>query len=376
MNELIYVLTVESLIFWLISTVLVSRRLDVFDWAQGSTWPVLGATVLANLAYAWVLIAICAVVIASKLRDVTAEICEAFARSSGRIACIQGLLVLYACIMVWLQPRSLWALTLCQLWDTSCNADKVGSTFWSMSYSVYMAALLPVLAVVAGIIMILSGICKTIPTQHARRGVLSNCVFVLILTVGHTVERNMQIGCDGGVAGCRVRDFPNDNTTLFNTSPGPVYVTSTPVLFAASGFFVSDLVVDILCGLLIIRGKSLALGLGVVVVRVTQLSTVPLLVFVLKLTLPWQLTWGHFAVASLLVLADIIQVLTFSLSHSNMDQDFDPEFDQKHLRDGNEFLTTDATFSLKPAVRRKFMLSQTRWPVTRSRTVPISKKRL
>lgn len=370
-------LTVEALIFWLIGTVLVSRRLDVFDWPQGSTWPVLGATVLANLAYAWVLIAICALVIASKLREVTAEVCEAFARSSGRIVTIQGLLVLYACILVWLQPRELWALTLCQLWDTSCNTEKVGKTFWSISYSVYMAALLPVLAVVAGIILTTSGMCKAVPTQHARRSVLANCVFVLILTVSHTLERNVQVGCNGGVTGCRVRDFPNDNTTLFNTSPGPVYVTSTPVLFAASGFLVSDLIVDILCGLLLIRGKSIALSVGVIVVRVFQLSTVPLLVFMLKLKLPWQLTWGHFGMASILTLADSVQVLKFSIDHSNTDDtDFDSEDDEKHLHADSENVTTDAAFSLKPTVRRKFMLSKARWPATRARNVPISKKRL
>lgn len=376
MNEFVYVLGVEALIFWLVAVVLVSRRLDIVDWPMDETWPVFGSSLLLSLAYAWILVFLCAVIIASQLREVTAEVCEAFARAAGRIVTMQGMLVLYVSVFVWLSPRNNWAILLCQLWDTSCNASKVGRTFWSMSYSVYMAILLPILAVMAGLVLVVSNMCKNEPTLHARRSILTNGVFVLILSICSTLKRNFQLGCEGGEPGCRVKNFPVDNTTLFDLNPGPVYVSSSPILFTVSGFLVSDLLVDVLNGLMLIHEHKTALKVGVTVVRAVQLSVVPLLVFALDMPLPWQLAWGHFAFAAVMALADSVQIWMSKNESYNMN-DADVEVEDNASISATTGMNINSTpFSLEPTKRRRFLLSRTRFPVAvKPRLVSITKKR-
>lgn len=376
--EFAYVLIVEALVFWLLSALLVSRRLDVFDWPIGSTWPVLGGTVLACLAYAWVLVAICGFIMANKLRESTDEICEAFARSAGRVVTIVSLLVLYASIVVWLLPGEHRAISLCQLWDTACNADEVGKTFWNIGYSVYLTALLPVLTVLAGLLLTASAQFKRVSNKHARRSVLPNCVFVLVLTVTYTLQHNLQVACDSGSDGCAKKNYPHDNTTLFNRSPGPVYASCTPAIFTACSFLVSDLVVDILCGMLLLHGRSVALTISITALRALQLSAVPLLVELLNLDIPWELVWGHFIFAAILATADCLQVLIPTAAKevptsNNSDSDDDS---QASVETANMTDTTAAVFAIEPTKRRKFMLSKTRWPSTGLRTVPSFKKRV
>jgi hypothetical protein len=44
MNEWVYVLTEERLVFGLLSTVLTSQRFDVFTWSKGHNWAVFGTS--------------------------------------------------------------------------------------------------------------------------------------------------------------------------------------------------------------------------------------------------------------------------------------------------------------------------------------------
>jgi hypothetical protein len=44
MNKLVYVLTVETLVFGVLCTVLVAQRLTVFDCPAEHTWPVFASS--------------------------------------------------------------------------------------------------------------------------------------------------------------------------------------------------------------------------------------------------------------------------------------------------------------------------------------------
>jgi hypothetical protein len=45
MNELVYVLAVEALVFGALCTVVLAQRLDVLHWPADRTWPVLASAV-------------------------------------------------------------------------------------------------------------------------------------------------------------------------------------------------------------------------------------------------------------------------------------------------------------------------------------------
>ena len=64
MNELVYVLAVEALVFGALCTMLLAQRLDVFHWPAEHTWPVLASTLQGLLLYAHVLGLICCFVAA------------------------------------------------------------------------------------------------------------------------------------------------------------------------------------------------------------------------------------------------------------------------------------------------------------------------
>ena len=51
MNELVYVLTVEALVFGTLCTILVAQRIDVFDWPPEHTWPVFSTCMQLILWY-------------------------------------------------------------------------------------------------------------------------------------------------------------------------------------------------------------------------------------------------------------------------------------------------------------------------------------
>ena len=59
MNELVYVLTVEALVFRALCTLLVAQRFDVLAWPVDRTWPVLGICLQLVLACSAVLLFVC-----------------------------------------------------------------------------------------------------------------------------------------------------------------------------------------------------------------------------------------------------------------------------------------------------------------------------
>ena len=58
MNELVYVLCVESVVFAAVSITIVAQRMNVFDWPESSTWPVIGTTIQIILLYSLFILAV------------------------------------------------------------------------------------------------------------------------------------------------------------------------------------------------------------------------------------------------------------------------------------------------------------------------------
>ena len=135
MNEWIYVLTVEALVFGLLATLLTAQRLDVFTWPEGQTWPVFGTSVLVLLAYSLSLLVLCSVMTASRLGSLAEDTCHAFSRSAGRLVTVACLWVVFQSTVVYTHDKRYWLLVLCQLWGTTCKEP--GAVLWEYSYSMY-----------------------------------------------------------------------------------------------------------------------------------------------------------------------------------------------------------------------------------------------
>jgi hypothetical protein len=121
MNEWIYVLTVEELVFGLLGTLVTTQSLDVFTWPEDETWPVCGTSILAILAYSLSLLVICSVITASWLGSLAEDVCHSFSRSAGRLVTVAGLWVIVQSTVVYVYDRRDWQLLLCQLWGTTCK---------------------------------------------------------------------------------------------------------------------------------------------------------------------------------------------------------------------------------------------------------------
>lgn len=210
MHELVYVLTVEALIFGMLCVVLVAQRFDVFDWPAGRAWPVFSSCVLLVLGYAEVLLALCCFIAVGRFGVLAQGVMDACARTAGRMVSAVFVGASYVGALLVLHhrenPEGVSSL-LSQLLGTSCAA---GSTvLWS--YGVYLAVLLPALALVAGLQLTAAGMCKDRKRRCCRRLVCINSAYVLAHNAYYTWEMNLEQGL---LTPCGVLTSPNAGATL------------------------------------------------------------------------------------------------------------------------------------------------------------------
>jgi hypothetical protein len=308
MNEWVYVLTVEALVFGLLATVVTAQRMDVFAWPEGETWPVFGTSVLVLLAYALLLLLFCSVMTASRLGELAEDICHAFARSAGRLVTSAALWVCFQSAIVYTYHRRNWPLLLCQLWGTTCKDP--GTVLWQYSYSIYLAVLLPLLVWCGGLQIVVAGkfvSAKITAQTSARRLVVVNVLTVLVLLSTYTVKENFALGCKQGCP-------EEDDVSFFDQKPGARSVMSVRVLLVAAALGGSDLVTGVLAALVFSRASVVALLLFILV-HLAQMVAAPAVVLYFELKIPDVVVWVIFGCACALGLMDIGEALAKTLSH-------------------------------------------------------------
>ncbi|NBX17209.1 MAG: hypothetical protein EBR09_07580 [Proteobacteria bacterium] len=308
MNELVYVLTVEAIVFGLLSTVVVAQRMDVFYWPADETWPVMGTSVLVILGYSLLLLIICSVVKASRLGELAEDICHAFSRSAGRLVTTAGLWVCFQSSFIYTFEKRNWPLLLCQLWGTSCRNP--GTVLWQYSYSIYMAVLLPLLVWCGGLQIVASGklVSDKITGQtSARRIMVINVLTILIFMSSYTIQENFTLGCKQGCP-------EQDNIVFFDQKPGAKSVMSMRVLLLAGIIACGDLFTGALAAVIFDRANIAALILFIII-HVCQMATAPLSVMYFDLKIPYVLMWVIFGFACTLGLMDIGEALARTLLH-------------------------------------------------------------
>jgi hypothetical protein len=226
MNELVYVLAVEALVFGALCTMLLAQRLDVFHWPAEHTWPVLASTLQGLLLYAHVLVLICCFVAAGRFASFAADVRDACARSAGRVASAAALGAAYVAGLL-AARGGISDCVLCQLLGTSCAQPE--TLFLSASYAVFLAVLAPVAALQAGLLVAAAGMCKE-PRVVARRLATANCAVLLALEVQNALARNaprLPTRCRSPAA-----------------AEAPASDTNTPVLVTFFVLYVLDAVAD------------------------------------------------------------------------------------------------------------------------------------
>ena len=99
-SELVYVLFVESIIFASVSITLIGQRMNVFDWPETRTWPVLGTTIQILLTYTlFVLLLVCFIHI-NRFDDYVIEGSQACVKSVGRLITVTAMFTLTTCTLV------------------------------------------------------------------------------------------------------------------------------------------------------------------------------------------------------------------------------------------------------------------------------------
>lgn len=191
MNELVYVLSLEALIFGSLSIVLVAQRLDVFSWPADRTWPVLTSSLQVMLLNAQALLLVCCFVAAGRYSSFAPDVRDACARSSGRLATAAVLAAAYVAVLLMLRG-SITECVLCQLLDTTCMdraSAPSSSAGFTLSHAAYLAVLIPVAALQAGLVVAAAGLCKE-PRVVPRRVATVNCALLLAMQVQKTLENN------------------------------------------------------------------------------------------------------------------------------------------------------------------------------------------
>jgi hypothetical protein len=404
MRELVYVLTVEALIFGLLCVVLVAQRVDVFAWPAGHAWPVYSSSLLLVLGYALFLLCLCCFIFVGRFGAFSHMIIDACARTAGRLVSAALLSVCYVAVLLWVHnkenPEDLPCL-LNQLCGTSCAEG--GAVQWS--YGVYLAVLLPVLGLVSGLEVTAAGMCtagvskdmkeeagsqsvsKVQPVLSHRRLVCINCAYMLAENVFLTWEVNAQRGCQKScgvtpVAGSAASSLLDSNIVL-----------NRELLYLLAGLAVSDIFAELALWL---GRRRLLLLLAFYAIRVGQVLGVAL-----RPILPWELRILNTSIAVLLCLLDItgaqpLDTVFFAMLSSWSGTRIIPwrsrplEYETAvvvgagSLKEAANFAGTQPAtglakgerskaFEVEPVRRRKFMLTATsHWPTSLS--VPRSKK--
>ena len=197
MNELLYVLAVEALVFGALCTVVLAQRLDVFAWPADRSWPVLSSSLQALLLYAHVLVLLCCFLAAGRFAS-SMHLRDAFARSAGRVVTAAALGAVSVGVLLLAGETDSGAedflvhgagtdCVLCQLLGTSCAQP--APLFWSASYAAFLAVLLPVAVLQAGLILKAAAMCKELRVAP-RRLATANCALLIVAQVVESLTDN------------------------------------------------------------------------------------------------------------------------------------------------------------------------------------------
>ena len=197
MNELLYVLAVEALVFGALCTVVLAQRLDVFAWPADRSWPVLSSSLQALLLYAHVLVLLCCFLAAGRFAS-SMHLRDAVARSAGRVVTAAALGAVSVGVLLLAGETDSGAedflvhgagtdCVLCQLLGTSCAQP--APLFWSASYAAFLAVLLPVAVLQAGLILKAAAMCKELRVAP-RRLATANCALLIVTQVVESLTDN------------------------------------------------------------------------------------------------------------------------------------------------------------------------------------------
>jgi len=379
MHELVYVLTVEALVFGMLCVVLVAQRLDVFDWPAGRTWPVFSSCVLLVLAYAQLLLALCCFIAVGRFGAQTQGMMDACARTAGRLVSAVFASVCYVGVLLWLHHREIPEELPCllnQLWGTSCGAGS--AVLWS--YGVYLAVLLPAFALLAGLQVTAAGMCKDRQRRSCRRLVCVNCAYVLVHNVYYTWEINAEQGCHSA---CGVT--PAAYSEAGSTADANVVLNQDLLRL-----LIALAVCDICAELALWAQKHNPLSVLVFcMIRIGELAVIPIFNrAAVRGNLPTELWVAHLSLSAVLCLLDITDAkpaesLRLLARPPWRRKAMDASAPDAHTPASAESQPTGKptpgqackAFEVEPVRRRKFMLTfnaTSRWPTTLS--VPGSKK--
>jgi hypothetical protein len=314
MNEWVYVLTVEALVFGLVSTTLVAQRIDVFTWPKDQTWPVFGTCVLVLLVYSLLLIIVCNIIKVSRLDTLTENISHGIARGASRLITVTTLWVIFQSVSVYTFEKRDWPLVLCQLWGTTCKNP--GSVFWEFSYSVYLSILLPVLAWFSGLQLV---VCrrmlseKIIKKTLTRRCMNINILSILMIMSAYTIKTSFSVACKENKCPVGPEDF-----SIFDQQPGRKEFRSMQVLFVAIFFFCMDIVAAIL-GAFVYKDLSGTILALLIIINLLQMSTLPVIVKVFGVILDDTIMWVIFGLSCLLGCIDIGEICAMWVKKKSSD---------------------------------------------------------
>lgn len=376
MNELVYVLAVEALVFGALCTVVLAQRLDVFHWPADRTWPVLASSLQALLLNAHALVLLCCFVAAGRFASYAPDVRDACARSAGRLATATALGAVYVAVLLAARGDASDCV-LCQLLGTSCAQPE--TLFWSASYAAFLAVLLPVAALQAALLVAAAGMCKE-QRVAPRRLATANCALLIAMQVQTALQlssKYLPARCASGSAGGASQRAPADLLA----------VGSTPhVIVSIQFFYALDAVADF-CASLVLEGRA---GLYLPVFFTVCRAAAVALVWILQPLFsdsgvfpPPAVLLAHSALAAVLAAFDLADVWLKHVANSRANsrardqQRLETLHALEHDRrvevaDVAKAPAADprgrslrAAFEVEPARRRRFMLTfnnKARWP--------------
>lgn len=370
MNELIYVLTVEALVFGLLCVVLVAQRLDIFDWPVGRTWPVFSSCLLFVLAYVQLLQTLCCFIAVGRFGVLARGIMDACARTAGRLASTILLSLCYIVFLLWLHHQEVPEELPClmnQLWGTQCGAS--GAVLWS--FGVYLAVLLPAFAIFGGLQVTAAGMCKNRERPSCRALVCANCVYVLVHNVYYTWEINVEQGCHSA---CGVSPVvKTESTSTLDSTADENMVLNHDLLRLLIALAVCDICAEIALSM---KKRTVVSVLVFCLIRIGELVAIPLFNEVaVRGKLPAEIVVTHFILTCMLCLFDITEaepavVLKFLKNRRSVHPLPLIEDEPSQANKASESMCLEVAsgvkaFSVDNSRRRKFMLTfngTSRWP--------------
>lgn len=383
MHELVYVLTVEAVVFGFLGTQLVAQRWNTLEWSPAESIPVLSSSLVLMFAYAQVLLVLSCALAVGKFGMASYGVMDACARSAGRVATVAMLSAGYVAALLLIVKASEPEVLNCfltQLFGTNCSA--ANQVLWT--YSVYLAVLLPVWALVGGLQLTASAMCKY-PKRTSRCRVLSaNSAFVLAYLVNSSLRTN--VGCSPACAQVFANTTGGNATTA---APLKVTMVHTNLLFLTGSLCFSDFLAEFVMyrptvnplALLGVRANySIRSPIIFSCLRIAQVLGVFL--FIMFATeepeFPSQLLYVHTSLAGVLCVFDIVEVVLEKASFTKKTPAPATNTQQQGPAEmaGQRLPAPQAkAFEVGERSRRKFMMTFTgrsRWPAVMN--VPPQKK--